>query len=820
MVDALRAWWAQQLVLCDWAFTPHPLALDAGAAEQQLLQQGITHRGELAEQLLEAAGAPSEQADQLLGALEWAALAGAAGWLEKPQAEAWAQCVIARIAHEFSDFRAWLSACRQALSASGWQSGADDCFVDAYQALATLEAEEEGVTWEQMRLALGDSPKAPLWPEQPEAQSYRLCALLRPVISYPASAADWPDAGTWLAKVWQIHDRAALLTAMLWLSAQGERQRWDIDARQLIEMDRAQRDEWQRSVLPESPHAVVLATFVSQGEPLEWAAWDWLRLAELAWAGVCCGYLSQQEADHFAAHAAELVSLRYHDWQAVLASYVRGLSLFDGMDRRAATPLKRQHVLLHSTHSPWRVAIAELLDDSTRHASHAALLEWRGSAYHWLLALVGVREPDAMLRQGNAFVALPEARRMEAAHFLQETLGFHADEGAVAMGRYWLPAQAHHLNQLAADAAYNVWPPQQTPFGQPAPEFLQERQPLKNASRHAATIHMAEKFAFYLHMALDSQLFEHDALMDYASALQSSLCRFYPHAKSLLNAWLAWERCLPEPEHESLAHEIAWHLEDPGSLFHWLDWRPGEWREPGPRPSLTHFTAMALAGPLNSAAWSQPQPESPREKSEIAEWVESHYQLHQADELKDFVNYMLDAGDRQEYQINYAPYTLNWQRLEEEIAIIETGECGVEERQHLARLERVRHNEDGCNTLDMAAWDIAQAVDLAIAGRQLEWLTQAQFAQVLDRVYALAAKHYSGWQAYAEGMYAGFSFFMGETPERESFLAGLRQALVAWLCAAPLLAGPWASLDFPGNKPRHFAPLHIDTLPGDRRTLH
>lgn len=51
MFDALNAWWAQQLVLCDWAFTPHPLAVDAVAAEQRLLELGITDRGALADQL-------------------------------------------------------------------------------------------------------------------------------------------------------------------------------------------------------------------------------------------------------------------------------------------------------------------------------------------------------------------------------------------------------------------------------------------------------------------------------------------------------------------------------------------------------------------------------------------------------------------------------------------------------------------------------------------------------------------------------------------------------------------------------------------------
>ncbi|QTF93934.1 DUF1266 domain-containing protein, partial [Halomonas sp. BM-2019] len=245
-----------------------------------------------------------------------------------------------------------------------------------------------------------------------------------------------------------------------------------------------------------------------------------------------------------------------------------------------------------------------------------------------------------------------------------------------------------------------------------------------------------------------------------------------------------------------------------------------DWQEPGPRPSLSQFTALALVGPLNSPPWSLPHPESAREQGAIREWIDGHYGLNGAEELGEFLDYLLEVGDRQEYQVNYAPYTLNPARLGSEIATLESGACSDEERTHLLRLQRVRDNEDGCNDTDMAAWDVAQAVDLAIAARQLGWLEERAFLAVLERAHALAATHYSGWEAYARGLHAGFSFFMGETPERENFLAGFRQALVAWLAAAPPLAGPWASLEFPGARPRHWAPLHIDTLPGDSRTLH
>ncbi|AVI62755.1 DUF1266 domain-containing protein [Halomonas sp. GFAJ-1] len=821
MVDALNAWWAQQLVLCDWAFTPHPLAVDAVAAEQRLLQLGIAHRGDLADQLFHGLGAPPGEADRLLGTLEWAALAGAAGWLTQAEATNWAHHVTRRITSEYSDLRAWLGDLRRALGAKGWETGADDRFIDACQALADLESEGEGITWETLEQALLTLPELKsLWPQMPAAQPWRLCALFRPVMSYPANAIDWPDAPEWLERIWQVHDREQLLEVILWLSAQGERQRWDIEARELLTMDNAQRLEWQRNVLEDSPYAPVLNKFVSEGEPLEWAAWDWLRVVELAWAGACCEWLSQDEADALAAHAADLIGRRYHDWYAVLKAYMRGQSLFEGVDRRGMTPNVRHKLLMHASHSPWKHPLGTLLDDITRSASRARIKQWRNSPHHWLLALASVREPDVMLRQLNPSAPVAEQRRADAAVYLQDSLGLHADEGHQALARYWLPAQAHHLNQLAADAVHGVMPPSQTLFGQPTPDELQQRNAVKGVSRHAATIHMAEKFAFYLHMAMDSGLFEQAPLLAYASALRSCLCRFYATPKRLLDAWFAWESCLPEPEHDSLINEIAWHLDDPGSLFHWLDWRHDAWCEPGERPTLSHFTAMSLVGPLNSAVWSEPQVESPRECADIREWVESHYHLSSASDMQEFLTFMLESGDRQEYQINYAPYTLNNERLNAEIAILESGDCGEEERHHLLRLRRVRSNEDGCNDVDMAAWDIAQLVDLAIAARQLGWLERKAFADILDRAYKLAADHYAGWQEYAVGMYAGFSFFMGETPERESFLAGFRQAMVAWVCGAPVLAGPWSSLDFPGNKPRHFAPLHIDTLPEDQRTLH
>ncbi|MCH4562655.1 DUF1266 domain-containing protein [Halomonas sp. EGI 63088] len=821
MVDTLNAWWAQQLVLCDWAFDPDPLSVDAEAAVSRLAVLGVSDRGELGWRLVESLGAGGAVADpaRMLSGLEVVALAGAAGWLSEPRARDWAQRLAGEISAHYSSLDVWLEALRRVRGAEGWVRG-DDGFSDACEALAVLEHEGDGITWERLGewLAIHDRHLA-LWPEAPEAQVWRLRAGFSPVVEWPAGRQDWAGLEAWLEEAWQIQRRDDLLRALLWLAGQGDRQGWDLDATRLLALDVAARHDWlERLDGTERAYGRVLLGFIDHGEPLEWAAWDWLRLVDLAWAGACLGWLDEREATDFALHGADLVQHRYSDWAALARAYQRGRSLFEGRNLLPALEADWK-LLLQSPVSPWRPALQGLIDSSLLERSHSALRDWRREPRHWVLALASVREPELAMRQGPAVPVAP-ARRDDAGQYLRDTLDLHADEGVEALARYWLPAQAHHLNQLAADAAHGALPGAETPFGAPAAGDLALRDGLRTASRHSATIHMAEKYAFYLQMAMDSEAFDAARLEALAEALRGSLSRFYPDARRLLEAWASWESLLPEEGQPPLTGEIRWHLEDPGSLFHWLDWRPAEWQEPGRRPSLPHFTAMALVGPLNSAAWSLPQPESERECASIRDWVDGHYGLHSAAELAEFLDFLLEAGDRQEYQINYAPYTLNDARLGSEIATLESGECSEEEASHLLRLQRVRDNEDGCNDTDMAAWDIAQAVDLAIAGRQLNWLEEPAFARVLERAHALAASHYAGWEEYARGLYAGFSFFMGETPERESFLAGFRQALVAWLSGAPPLAGPWASLDFPGARPRHWAPLHIDTLPGDTRRLH
>ena len=819
MVDPLNAWWAQQLVLCGWAFDPDPLTLERDEACERLVGLGVVDRGELAWRLVEALDGRHPDPARLLAALEYVALAGAATWLSLPRARQWARRLAEAIRTQHASLDEWLSALCRARSAEGWVKG-DDGFAEACEALAALEHDGEGVTWPVLNDSL-DAPSdgTPLWPDEAESRIWRLRAAFQPVLEAQPDPVDWHGLDAWLSQSWQIEGRDALIRVLLWLASQGDRQGWDLDAARLGEATPEARRRWHAGLDPrDRDFGRVLLGFVEEGEPLEWAAWDWLRLIDLAWAGACIGWLEVSEARLFALHGADLILRRYHDWPALTRAYQRGRSLFEGRDLLADVEADWR-LLLHSPVSPWKPELQELLSPELIDASRTFIRDLRRDPSHWVLALASIREPELALRQAVT-VQLDDARREDARGYLAETLDLHADEGAQALGRYWLPAQAHHLNQLAADAAHGALPPSRTPFGPVAEHDLEARNALGNASRHAATIHMAEKFAFHLQMAMDSEWFEASELATLAGALQGSLCRFYVDARRLLAAWAQWEAVLPEPEQASLATLILWHRDDPGSLFHWLDWRGQGWQEPGMRPGLTHFTAMALVGPLNSAIWSLPQPESERECASIREWVDGHYGVQGTEGLIEFIDYLLEVGDRQEYQINYAPYTLNPARLASEISIIESGECGEEERNHLLRLQRVRDGSDGCNEIDLIAWDLAQAVDLAIAGRQLGWLEQERFVARLQRAYSLAAEHYSGWEAYARGLYAGFSFFMGETSEREDFLASMGQALASWLAAAPPLCGPWASLEFPGTRPRHWAPMHVDTLPGDERILH
>ncbi|TVU69289.1 MULTISPECIES: YbeU/YbeR family protein [Cobetia] len=875
MVEPLSAWWGQQLVLCGWGFSAAPETVwTPEEARARLTAMEVPDAGELGWRLLEAF--PNDTPDPLhqLEALELLALARTAGWLSAARTRGWQLRLLTAIAGHFSSLDDWLKALAHSRSDAGWTRG-DDGFFEASLALSQLEHEDAGVTWSRLQTALEDISTVPateLWPQGERDRVWMARAIFSPWVgghdvvrdasglceaaeSGFSAEAHWPDVQRWLSDTWAITGRDELIRLLLWLAAQGHRYGWDIDSARLLGASGSERAAWLSelendaveeaaarkaegnkgppahaaasaeladSALEQGPSPVaygeLLLNYMDRGEPLEFAAWDWLRLVDLSFAGLCAGWLSREEGEDFAAHGVDLLVRRYADWQGVARAYQRGRGLFEGAD------------LMHDTDSDWRPLVSSpltplrcqlhaLLPDHLRERSRTAIRRWRSDSRHWVLAIASIREPDILYRQGLSS-DIDEPRREEARQYLNETLALDTRDGAQGMARFWLPAQAHHLNQLAADAARGALPDAQTPFGRADSVELERRQRLAICHRHPATIVMAEKYAFYLLMVQDTTDFVVEELAECAERLRSVLCRFYPDARRLLEAWAVWESAVPELEDHPLANEIRWHLEDPGSLFHWLDWHPRAWEEPGLRPSLDRFTSLALSGPLNTPCWGEPMVEYGRGIEELSGWLEGHYGLGNAEMLTGFLDFLRDAGDRDEYLINYGPYTLNRSRLDNEIAVLESAERGDDEQVHLDRLRRVRDNEARCNELDMAAWDIAQMVDLAIAGRQLGWLDEVAFTAYLDTAYDMARDHYGSWKEYARGLFAGYAFFMGDTDQRDSFLRGFRDALIQWLTAAPPLAGAWSSLDFPGARPGHWPALHLDILSGDARTLH
>lgn len=808
MRELLVQWWAQQLTLCGWPKVGDPRqALPRELALERLASLGIGERDEFAWRLWESVTDTQEPSLSRLASLELLALGSVAGWSDRRTEMAWLAHLAQLIVGDCPSLRRWIDDLARL----------DDPALDAAaHELALAERQGRTVSWAALKRHVGERDTAiveALWSDD----LWRARAAFAPVLRWPFSPdeSESREQRRLLREELEIDGRDQLIETLHWLACQGHRHGWEMDAVRLAREGEPAVREWLASLGDQQDYGRVLVRFLVDEEPFEWAAWDWLRLIDQAYLGFCAGWLTVEEAEHFAAHGVDLLQQRYSDWRAVAHAYQRGRSLFEGRDLRPDFDADWAR-LLEMPESPWALPLAESLDEERRRAARRAVRERHVSPDAWILAIAAVREPDLVQRR-RLDEALGMTRREDAERYLDDVLGLRREEGISGLARFWMPAQAHHLNQLAADALHAAG------ASSGAGDRGRQRR-LAACASHAATIVMAEKYAFYLLMAADSGRYSHADIQAQAQSLCDVLSRFYPDASRLLAAWSAWEAVLSQenaPEEGSLKDDIDWHLRDPGSPFHWLTPSKGlAWHEPGPRPTLAQFTAVSLAGPLNEAAWQMPQPLAFEDRRALQEWIEHQYALQGAPGLVDFLDFLVDAGDRQEYQINYAPYTLNRPRLEEEIAILESGECAEEERIHLQRLRHVRDNACRCNDEDLTAWDIAQLVDLAMAGRQLDWLDAGELEHYLEAATRLAEHHYGSWQAYAEGLYSGFGFFMDDTPEREAFLARFREALNAWLTATPLLAGPWASLDFPGRSGRHWTPLHVDVLPGEPHRLH
>ncbi|MGJ8523263.1 hypothetical protein R84981_001960 [Carnimonas sp. R-84981] len=688
---------------------------------------------------------------------------------------------------------------------------------------------DEVALWQ--RVAQGEQlPAVALWGGQAQLP-WRLRAGIAPLTTTPGELPEQRSSiRQQLARQWEIDDRHSLIETLLWLSAQGDRYSWDIDARELEQLTAEDRLTWRTRRLieeqakgiaadpTETRRTALLVDWVESHQPLEWAAWDWLRLAELACQGTRCGWLSEEEGRLFTVHAVQLMQQRYDSWEALVAAYQRGRCLLLGPPDEAEQ--ERWQLLLTARVSPWQMPLAELIDERDRHAARTFMLQLRGQAWQFAMALAAIRDPGLVARCGARGERSPE-HSDEARRYLEEMLEWRPEDDDLCLTRCWQPALVHCLNQCAADAVRGVMPLCTTPFGSAEPQEIEERNALAACASHSATIHMAEKYAFHLIMAWDAKALDSARFVALTEALRATLCCFYVSAQQLLDAWLSWETALSSTTQASLAAELEWHLNDPGSVLKWVSWQGrGAFSEPGERPSLKQFTALALIGPLNAAQWTLPVKAGKRAAATLIDWLDSHYGIAQPEALVAFLDFLAESGDRQEYQINYAPYTLNPVRLESEIAILESAARSENEQVHLERLRRVMANTEGCNDYDLAAWDIAQLVDLASAGVSVGWLTPDQLSHYLELAEGLASRHYSGWQEYAHGLLAGVSFFMAGDSEQQGVVAEMKQALVAWLSGAPPLSGSWSCLTFPGQSDDRWPSMHIDTLGGDRYTLH
>lgn len=825
MPDIFLQWWARQLSLCGWPASVDPRkALSAEVSADRLTALGIDDRDEFAWRLWEASTDRQDPSLAGLGALELLALGAQVGWIEPALVSNWFTVIARCIVAANPTLGDW---CRRL-------AVLNDADVDALaHDWRRQERQGRGPSWAVITRRLHraeEVPGAALWGDD----LWRARAVIAPPLAWPFStdAAEREAHRRRLKREDDIDNRDGLLETFTWLTHQGDRYGWDMDVRRLQREGTDNAGEWLATLGEQRAYGEMLIDWVRRDEPMEWAAWDWLRIVDQAWTGYGAGWLSQQEAEGYAARAVDLIQARYADWESVARAYQRGRSLGEGRDLLADFSQEWQ-ALLSASSSPWTIALKDVLDEQRRTPAREALRADNACAGDWVLAIASVREPDLAVRR-HLFGDVTPARRRDAEHYLSHVLGLQPDEGVAGLARFWMPAQAHHLNQMAANARH-------------APKRVSPRErsaPLAYCAEFAATIVMAEKYAFYLVMAIDSGRYARDDIQDLVLSLVQALSRFYSDAIGMLSAWAAWVPLLDQeslssetasnetisseavssktaPEESLLHDDLEWHRRDPGSRFHWVTPPPARtWKEPGRRPGLERFTALALAGPLNEAIWQWPQPASREERGALQGWLSQQYGFQGSRELLEFLDFLIDSGDRQDYEINYAPYTLNRKRLAAEIAILESGECAEEERVHLARLRRVRDNDCRCNEEDMAAWDIAQLVDLATTGRQLDWLDDAALERYLDTALTLARTHYASWDSYAKGLFSGFGFFMDDIPERESFLKAFREALHAWLTANPLLAGPWASLDFAGRADRHWTPLHVDVLVGEPRQMH
>jgi len=639
----------------------------------------------------------------------------------------------------------------------------------------------------------------------------------------------WPDVQDTLNSYWQVHTANDCLQLIYWLGGQGQRYAWQLDFAWLKHSDAEDRQTW-REELPEGfeGYADLMEELAGENQAeLDVAAWDWVRMADLALAGYLAGYLTSSQWRSFALVALWLLRSRYGSWEELAESYLLGYRLWQTQTDFSLSPeleITWQQLLtlpfsplqqldwqaLSLDHPDFRDAISyysERLDDPLMLASLLASLR-----------------DDVSLLTGLALDDLPESRRSEARDYLFAGLDIHPDEQLTnTLARFWQPGRVHHYDQLALNCRVGKTP--QLPSNLAAVdevwEAWREQTPLlAELVKHPAGIVMAEKYAFYLDKALETNHYSVKEAEELALALKDYLSWHYSSAQGLLQAWQGWDEVLSlSGEERPLLAELSWHLNDSGSLFRFLPWKrpPARFTEPGKPVSEADLATLNLVGPLTGLHWSWPEklPQHPRQ--ELKSLLQDTHLFQDADDLKDFLNHLLLAGDRQEYMIAFSPFTLNSERLDMEIEAQEQDDRDEEQEAYYQRLLRVKNNALGINDLDLTAWDMVQLVDLAVAGYQLDWLSEKELQEWLAKIREQITQEYTGWADFARALLAGYNFFMNETENRAELLEVFSQRLLSLLIAVPAQAGLWYTLAWPGDKQRSWNQSVTPSLTGKQR---
>ncbi|GLR62607.1 YbeU/YbeR family protein [Marinospirillum insulare] len=624
----------------------------------------------------------------------------------------------------------------------------------------------------------------------------------------------WPDVQATLNEYWQVHSGKDCRQLLYWMAGQGQRYAWQLDAAWLQQAEESDRQVW-RSELPEGyeDYANVL-TQLEPGSQLDVAAWDWVRMADLAFAGYLAGYLTQAEWRTFGLVALWLLRSQYTSWQALANSYLLGYQLWQTQTEYTLSP-ELEHtweLLLESPFSPfqqldWQALALDHPDFRDARANFSAGLD----EPFLLTALVASLRDDASLLTGLAPDELPDERRDEAKDYLFAGLDIHPDEALTStLSRFWQPGRVHHYDQLALNSRINKAPRLAKNLAA-IPEvweiWQQQLPELAELVKHPAGIVMAEKYAFYLVKAEETHHYPAKDRQQLTLALKDYLSWHYSTAQEMLQAWRGWDELLSKAEDEKpLLIELDWHLKDPGSLFRFIPWKrpPVSFTEPGKPVSEADLATLNLVGPLTGIHWSWPEKLPAWPAQELKSLLQDTHLFQTADDLIDYLNHLYHAGDRQEYLIAFSPFTLNEARLDAEIETHAIEERDEEQEAYYQRLLRVKHNSLGINDVDLTAWDMVQLVDLAVAGYQLNWLDDDQLHAWLAKVRDLITQEYSGWDDFARALLAGYNFFMNESATRSELLETFSQRLLSLLIAVPPQVGLWYTLAWPGERAREW----------------